>query len=533
MKYSIVFSLAVMVFSCVMGVGSASPPAAVVAESDDVEALSIFDITVASPTPIQVVLPAMSTAIAITPNAHEAWTCMGGLNSVAVVDLTTNTLISTIAIPVGFNPVDIAITPDGTQAWVCNESVASITVINTANKTVSATITGPFNSPDAVAITPDGKHALVCNLATAQVYVIDVATHAASVAINVGSHPDAIAVTPDGKQAWVCNLSDSTVSVIDLSTYAVSATIGVGTSPNALAIAPDNTQVWVSNNGSQTLSVIDIASKTVIGTISLGASLSPEGIAMTPNNTTAWEANGVVTSVANVQAYSRSSQSLTRTVSYPSGVQLLSIAITPDQAPTAQFTASINRGVGAFDASASSSPYGTIASYRWNFGDGTPVQTVTTPQISHTYASGGTFTVTLTVTNSQGTSTTQTFTGQTVSNNGGPSAQTSQQIVIPKSPSKFKGKPKFYHHHKKLFLKTWWTPSHSSNIMSYIIAGYNKTRATIPVKHKRSYKLRLHPHFPHHSLSKKYKRYLQHKYTIQAVNGSGASGPGTRLHVDQ
>jgi PKD repeat protein len=58
----------------------------------------------------------------------------------------------------------------------------------------------------------------------------------------------------------------------------------------------------------------------------------------------------------------------------------------------------------SFDASSSS---GTIDSYAWNFGDGTTGSGVT---IAHEYASEGTFTVTLTVTNDLGTTDTATAT---------------------------------------------------------------------------------------------------------------------------
>ena len=56
--------------------------------------------------------------------------------------------------------------------------------------------------------------------------------------------------------------------------------------------------------------------------------------------------------------------------------------------------------------------------------------TTTSPTVTHTYATVGSYKVTLTVTNAQGTSTTQVFTGQTVSNNGGPAAATSQNVTI-------------------------------------------------------------------------------------------------------
>jgi PKD repeat protein len=53
----------------------------------------------------------------------------------------------------------------------------------------------------------------------------------------------------------------------------------------------------------------------------------------------------------------------------------------------------------AFDGSASTDPDGTIATYAWNFGDGS-TGTGATP--SHTYATAGTFTVSLTVTDNEG-----------------------------------------------------------------------------------------------------------------------------------
>src|SRR5690606_24965600 len=71
----------------------------------------------------------------------------------------------------------------------------------------------------------------------------------------------------------------------------------------------------------------------------------------------------------------------------------------PNAAPTASFTTDVtNLGV-AVDASASSDPDGTIASYAWAFGDG---ETGTGRTTTHTYAAAGTYTITLTVTDDRG-----------------------------------------------------------------------------------------------------------------------------------
>jgi PKD repeat protein len=67
--------------------------------------------------------------------------------------------------------------------------------------------------------------------------------------------------------------------------------------------------------------------------------------------------------------------------------------------PVASFTASATYLVVQVDASASTDPDGSIASYAWNFGDG---GTASGGTASHTYASDGTYTITLTVTDNDG-----------------------------------------------------------------------------------------------------------------------------------
>jgi len=71
-----------------------------------------------------------------------------------------------------------------------------------------------------------------------------------------------------------------------------------------------------------------------------------------------------------------------------------------NQAPTAAFTATTNDLAVTVDASASTDADGTIASYAWEFGDGATA-TGKTPA-AHTYASAGTYTVKLTVTDDKG-----------------------------------------------------------------------------------------------------------------------------------
>ena len=75
------------------------------------------------------------------------------------------------------------------------------------------------------------------------------------------------------------------------------------------------------------------------------------------------------------------------------------VTVAVNQPPTASFTPSASGLTVTADGTGSTDPDGVITSYAWTFGDGA---TATAPTVSHTYATGGTYPVTLTVTDDGG-----------------------------------------------------------------------------------------------------------------------------------
>jgi PKD repeat protein len=99
-----------------------------------------------------------------------------------------------------------------------------------------------------------------------------------------------------------------------------------------------------------------------------------------------------------------------------SGPQTVTVTNVP---PTARFTVSCSDPSCSFDGSGSSDSDGTINSYWWNFGDGSPLAVGTTT--THTYAQNGSYSVSLTVLDNGGLNATTTKT-VSVGPNAPPSA---------------------------------------------------------------------------------------------------------------
>lgn len=214
--------------------------------SNNVSVIDLSNNTVVATIPFPIVPGSGPFNIAITPNGLFAYVINDNGN-VNIIDLSTNTVVGSI--PVGTFLIDIAITPDGRFAYITQRSLTSdaVVVINLSNNTVLTTIALPSGStPNGIAITPDGTRAYVADSSIpGRVSVINVSTNTLITTFPTGGNSTIdVFITPDGRFAYASNQLSGTVTVIDTSTNTPVDTIIIGPiAPLTLSITPDQSPV--------------------------------------------------------------------------------------------------------------------------------------------------------------------------------------------------------------------------------------------------------------------------------------------------
>ncbi len=204
-------------------------------------------------------------------------------NSLSVIDIENNTIITTVS--VGAGPYGAAVSPDGTKVYVTNFDDNTTSIIDIATNTVTATLNvGEY--PNAVAVTPDGTRAYITD---DNVSVIDTTINAVITTVPVGASPAGVAVNSEGTEIYVTNYGSDTVSVIDNGTNTVTATISVGNGPWGVAVTPNGRKVYVANNDSNSVSVIDTTTNNVTATIPVG--VGPWEVGISPTGTDVYVTN--------------------------------------------------------------------------------------------------------------------------------------------------------------------------------------------------------------------------------------------------
>lgn len=410
---------------------------------------------------------AKPATVAIGPGGKLLFVVSRGSESVSSFSIGSGGALSKVACAknckTAEEPDGLASTPNGQFVYVANGGTESITVYSVGPggplSRVACSGCKTEGRPFGLAVSPNGEFLYATDTTSEHVLVFSIGTDGTlskiecAEACKTGAGPTGITIAPNGQYVYVANRGSEAVSAFQIGAggaltpiACVESACDTGKEPVGATVSPSGEYLYVSNAGSHSLSTFAIGAGGALAPVpctgpSCETESTPAGIAVSPDGDFLYAANS---GSGTISPFSVGPEgALTPIACTPpdcgaeSGAYFQSLAITPDQAPTASFTdtPATAGSPSTFNASASTaSPEQSVASYDWSFGDGTSVQSAS-PTVSHTYATAGPYTVTLTVTDTAGCSTQLIFTGQTASCNGSSGAEHTATVTVPAVPA--------------------------------------------------------------------------------------------------
>ena len=422
-----------------------------------------------------------SQGVTVTPNGKFLYAMESFGDSVSPFAIAADGSLTPIACSAsdcstGPDPTGGAVSPDGRFLYVTNAtnpgfspgSVSPFAIAADGSLTPIACSSSDCttgSSPRGVAMSPNGRFLYVANALSDTVSPFAIAADGSLTPIacsgsdcGTGSFPTALTVSPNGRFLYAVNGNPGTVSPFaigsDGSLTPIACTANncaAASSSTAIAVSPNGRFLYTASSeiNSSAVSVAAIADDGSLTALTCPGSdcsggTGLGGIVVSPSGRFLYASSQFGGDFGTISVFGIGANGLLSPVSCPGsncstgGEPVFQpLAISPDQAPVAAFTARPGPPGEAsmFDGSGSTAAPGqTVARYDWSFGDGTSAaNSGATP--SHTYALPGNYTVTLTVTDDAGCSTTLVFTGQTASCNGGPSAEKTLTVRVSAPPT--------------------------------------------------------------------------------------------------
>ncbi len=411
--------------------------------------------------------------VAMTPNGQYLYSSAFTPNKVSAFSVAANGSLTPVTCSgtncnTGTGPYGIAVTPNGQFLYTANNTGNTVSPFSIGSGgaltpiTCSGTNCNTGTKPYGVAVTPNGHYLYTANNTSNTVSAFSIGSNGSLTPItcsggncNTGTNPEGIAVSPNGQYLYTANRGSTTgaISVFSIGANGSLTPVTCGSGCNwgvagafSLAISSNGAYLYSTiRNATAKVATFSINSNGTLSAVTCSGTNcnvggTPGGVAVSPNNQFAYASSFTAN---NVSPYSIGGTGALTPITCTSpncntaaGPDFQSVVVSPDQAPTAAFSATAARPgqVSSFNGSASTASTGqTVARYDWNFGDGQSAPNAgATP--AHTYSAEGNYTVTLTVTDNAGCSTTQTFTGQTVSCNGSSAATTTHTVSVDGTP---------------------------------------------------------------------------------------------------
>lgn len=390
---------------------------------------------------------------AISPDGRNLYvTSLAGLRSFALAQNGSVTPIAGDAGPA--NLLATVVTPDGRFVYAAQSGAGGGVRAWSRGADGVATTLGAgsdFAGASGLAIAPDGRHLFATSLSAGTVRPFAIGPDGSlspGADLPAGANPTSTAVSPDGRFLYVGSGSANAIRTYAIAADGSLSQVGgsqptVGSGPYDLLVSPDGRFLYIANAASGGIGRFTL---TANGSPSMGIPDAPTGgspmvLAADAAGRWLYASDGAAPQVFGFSVDGGAVPTALAASPFDVGVagQLGgSVAMTPDQPPTASFTTALNNRRVSFDALGSSDPDGDlVARYDWDFGDG-----MTAPnggaQLTRRYGKGKKHApVTLTVTDDSGCSTAFVSAGHTPYCNGSDVATMTMRPFAPK----FIGKP--------------------------------------------------------------------------------------------
>lgn len=367
---------------------------------------------------------------------------IGSVNGNAVVSLdvaANGTVSNPRSAAIGF-PRAIVVSPDDAHLYAFSSANADITVFDIAADGALSNPRTAARSADGFtgAITSDGEHVFASTGTTVEVFdrAAD-GTLGNRRTLATPSQVEEIHLTPDDRFLIVPSSPGVATTVIPIEADGSLGTpiTGQPGPDDTFGITTDREGRNVYMTGDDGLTVMDLATDGTLSNLRntpLSGTLN-RGVAVTDDGTKVLVGDRTSSELIVFDRAADGSVSNPRALATGNAPQAVILA--PNQPPVAAITATPAAAGSATTLSAvgSSDPDGTVAGYTWDFGDGTTTQT-TTPTAEHTYATAGTFTATVRVTDDDGCSTTVLWRSFQARCRGTAAAVASTSVAVPEPP---------------------------------------------------------------------------------------------------
>jgi 6-phosphogluconolactonase (cycloisomerase 2 family) len=444
-------------------------------------------------------LVATLIAVPAAGAARTLYTTNRSSHDVSAFTIGPGSSLTALGAPVGAGrfPQSVAVTPDGRFVFVANSSGGTISryAASAGGALSPLGTTSAAQRPESLAVSPTGSRLYASTIAGVETFAIASDGGLTSLGMTGSAFFGGVAVAPDGQTLYVTAYLADRIDAYALGGDGRPTGAPTSTSsprPFDVSLTPDGRFLYTGNNttgtvsgfatgaggaltpvpgspfagqpGPEGLAVSPIGGLVVptfagvsavipyrigddggLAPVSgpVGAGGNPVDAAITPNGRSLFVFNILSNSISRFDIATNGVLATAGpdTQTGGSGGGENGIVVSPDQGPTASFTAPTVRGgttATPFDGRGSSDPDGAVARYDWDFGDGATLPDGgPTPQ--HVYRDAGVYMATLTVTDDEGCSTARTFTGQVVSCNGGPPARVTLPVEVLGQPLPVRG----------------------------------------------------------------------------------------------